>query len=169
MLKTAAANPERTCPDCSYRTSSPLASVCPVCNVPLVLQERTWGAVRRPVRTQSALHAEGQASSPSEVMVHDLSVFGARLAHREPLRPGRWYALALPRTDRPEPLALPVRILWSSVRRFDPGRDPGMIYHSGVEFRNLPPAVDRDLVAFLGGPGGTRPGPLQGTVAPLPE
>lgn len=169
MANMATANPERTCPDCSYRTSSPLASLCPLCNVPLILQERTWGSVRRPVRVQSALQAERQANSRSEVIVHDLSFFGARLAHGEPLRPGRWYALTLPRPDGPEPLTLPVRVLWSSVRRLEPGRQPGMMYHSGVEFRNLPPAADQDLVAYLGGPGGTRPGPLQGTVAPLPE
>ncbi len=168
-MATATLNPERTCPDCSYRTSSPRTSLCPVCNVPLLTQARTWAPVRRPLRVQLPPPGGGRAPDGFEVTVFDLTIFGARLALRDPLRTGRCSTLTIHRPDFPEALTLPVRVLWTSVRRTDPGHELGAVCHSGVEFRNLPAAVDRALASFLGGPGGTCGGPLQGTLTPLPE
>lgn len=168
-MKTATLSLEHACPDCSYRTNSPAATLCPVCNVPLIPQERTWVNGRQPLRTHLFMQAQPVGDRPIEVAVLDLSYFGARLALRKPLQTGQRYALTLPVPDGAQPLRLSLRVLSSGVRCPDTRCDPGMIHHSGVEFQNLPPAADRALAAYLGGPGGTCLGPLQGSVAPLPE
>ena len=162
-------NPERTWPDGSYRTNSPRTSLCPVCNVPLLTQARTSAPVRRPLRIQLPQPGGGLAPGRFEVTGFDLTIFGARLALREPLRTGPCYPLTVPRLGYPEGLTLPVRVLWTSVRCVDPGHEPGAACPAGVEFRNLPTAVDRALASVLGGPGGTCGTPLQGTLTPLPK
>ena len=168
-MKTATLSLESACPDCSYRTNSPAVTLCPLCNVPLILQERTWADGRQPLRTHLSMQTHALGNRPIQVAVLDLGFFGARLALREPLQTGRRYALTLPVPDGAQALRLSLRVLSSGVRCPDTRCNPGMIHHSGVEFQNLPPAVDRALAAYLGGPGGTCPGPLQGSVAPLPE
>ncbi len=169
MQKMATMNPERTCPDCSYRTSSPAASLCPLCNVPLVVRERAWAPVRRPLPVPCALQAADEPGGRMQVVVRDLSVRGARLEHRKPLRLGWTYLLRLPRKDQAEGLGVAVRVLWSSPRPIAPQGKPGPTYHSGVEFQDLAATVDRELTGYVEGPGETCPGPLQGSLAPLPD
>ncbi|HEY7677630.1 MAG TPA: hypothetical protein VIG69_11185, partial [Candidatus Methylomirabilis sp.] len=87
---------ERICPQCSYRTTLPVAELCPVCSIPLVLQERTWVPTRRAPRTVLNSPVKGRLDGRIGATILDLSILGARLEHGEPLRQGWRYILAVP-------------------------------------------------------------------------
>lgn len=159
-------NPERICAQCGYRTTLPEATRCPLCDVPLVLQERTWAPTRRAERTKLSPAVTGRLDGRFDATVLDLSIFGARLEHSEALRSGWRYVLSLPVTEDVLPLHLPVRVVWSRVQHAVRGRaQKGLLYQSGVEFRELAPEAKRELARFLGGVAETHPGPLLATVA----
>lgn len=159
--------PERTCPKCSYRTTLAVADLCPVCNVPLVLQERTWAPTRRAARTKLAPGVTGTLDDRLDVTVLDLSILGARLEHRVALRSGWRYVLSIPVKQDALPLQLLVRVVWTRVQRAQRIWDQaGMVYQSGVEFLEVSAEREQELAAFVGGAGGARPGPLRATVAP---
>ena len=163
-------NPERICPSCSYRTSVPTASLCPLCNLPLRLQERTWAPARRVPRTTLRPPLQGLVDRRIECLVLDLSIFGARLEHDKPLRSGRRYVLDLPVREDGSLLQLPVRVVWSRVERSHAGRgQEGSVYQSGIEFRGVFAAAERELTRFLGGIRGTHPGPLHATLGSPPD
>ena len=159
-------NPERICAQCGYRTTLPVATRCPVCDLPLAFQERTWAPTRRVERTQLSPVVKGHLDGRFDATVLDLSIFGARLEHSEALRSGWRYVLSLPVTEDGLPLHLPVRVVWSRVQHAERRRgQKGVLYQSGVEFRELSPEAERELARFLGGVAETHPGPLVGTVA----
>lgn len=62
---------ERTCQRCSYATSRPVL-VCPICEVPLVLQERTWA----PSRGEPWLRLPGKIRSTMGVRKADRAAEG---------------------------------------------------------------------------------------------
>jgi len=84
-----------------------------------------------------------------EAAALDLSVRGVRLEHREVMRPGQVYTLQfhLPASPLPQPLV--ARVVWSWVHRFEPGREPALVFHSGLEFLELPAASREALTALL--------------------
>ena len=158
--------PERICAQCGYRTTLPVATRCPMCDVPLALQERTWAPTRRVERTRLSQVVRGHLDGRIDVTVLDLSIFGARLEHREALRSGWRYVLSLPVSEEALPLQLPVRVVWTRVQHAERARgQTGMLYQSGVEFRELSPEAAQELARFLGGVAGSHPGPLLATVA----
>ncbi len=159
-------DPERICPQCSYRTTLSVGDVCPVCSVPLVLQERTWAPTRRAGQTKPSPLGTGKLDGRLEATVRDLNISGARLEHGHALRSGWRYILAIPLRQDALPLHLPMRVVWSRLQRVQRGAgSTGTSYQSGVEFRELSAERERDLAAFLGGIGETYPGPLNATVA----
>lgn len=159
--------PERSCPRCGYATTLPVAAACPVCNVPLVLQERTWlPSRRRAHRTALVPYVMGRVDDQFEATVLDLSILGARLEHTETLRSGWRYVLTLSISEETLPLSLPVRVVWSRVQRSERGRgQAGPVYESGAEFRDLPPETKQELAAFLDRRRNARPAPIVGMVA----
>ncbi len=156
---------ERVCPRCTYRTTRPVER-CPVCDVLLHQQERGWADARRVVRVQLPQGGvQGELDGQVAVTVLDLSPLGARLEHAEPLLPAQpcLLAFALPEAA---PLRLPASIVWSRAHLPEPGSgETKWLYHSGVEFRDVPPTLARDLGAYLARLG-NGPGSLPGTVAP---
>lgn len=159
--------PERSCPQCSYRTTLTVADRCPVCNVPLVLQERTWTPTRRAARTKLPPGFTGKLDDRLDVTVLDLSILGARLEHRAALRSGWRYVLSVPLKKDALPLQLLARVVWTRVQRAQRVWDQaGMVYESGVEFLELSAEREQELSAFLGGAGAVCPGPLPAKVAP---
>jgi hypothetical protein len=96
----------------------------------------------------------------------DLSSLGARLEHGEPLRQGWRYILAVPLREGAFPVHLPLRVVWSRAERTEQRQGKAeLIYQSGVEFQGLTAEDQQALAAFLGGIGGTCPGPLSATLA----
>ena len=159
-------NAERICAHCGYRTTLPAVTRCPLCDVPLDLQERTWAPTRRVERTKLSRVVTGHLDCRFDATLLDLSIFGARLEHREALRSGWRYVLSLPVSEGALPLYLPVHVIWSRVQHAARGRgQTGLLYQSGVEFRGLSPETEQALASFLGGVTGTHPGPLLATVA----
>ncbi len=159
-------NAERICARCGYRTTLPTATRCPLCDVPLQLQERTWAPTRRVERTKLSRMVTGHLDGRFDATVLDLSILGARLEHGEALRSGWRYVLSLPVSEGGLPLHLPVRVVWSRVQQAQRGRgQTGSLHQSGVEFQELSSEMEQELARFLGGVAGTHPGPLLATVA----
>ncbi len=158
-----------TCPQCSFRTRLPL-DLCPECHCSLVVLGRSWASPRRAPRVPVHPPARCEVNGKLEAAVLDVSPLGARIEHRETLRPGQPYLLTIPLVPDGPPRPLPARVVWSFVHRFEPRRDEkGLIFHSGVEFRNLTPTVERDLAAYVGSLGGSRPDPGPGAEASPPD
>lgn len=154
---------ERVCPRCAYLTTRPVDR-CPICDVPLRQQERAWTDPRRAVRVPLPPGVHGELNGQVPVTVLDLSPLGARLEHAEPLLPKHPYLLtfALPEAA---PLRLPGSIVWCRAHLFEPeSGETRWLYHSGLEFQDVPPAVAHDLSARLHRVAGG-PGSLPGTVA----
>lgn len=112
----------------------------------------------------------GELDGGVEAAVLEISPTGARVEHRQFLSPGGSYTLALPVAGDAACLRLPCRVIWTWVHRNEPGEgETGCIYHSGLEFLDLPPDVGRDLAAYLlGGIAAAHSGPLHGTLEPPP-
>lgn len=154
--------PERSCPQCAYATTLDVPALCPVCNVPLVARERTWAPTRRRApRTPLAPFLTGRMDDRFEATVLDLSPLGARLEHSDLLRSGWRYVLTLPLHEDAPSFSLSVRVVWTRVHRSGMGRGQvGVIYHSGVEFQEIPAEVGREVAAFLDGRRTRRSAPL---------
>ncbi len=159
---------ERTCPQCSYRTSRAV-SRCPVCEVPLLEQERSWTRSRRTPRLILIPPLRAELDGGLEVAVLEISSSGARLEHRQPLTPGDLSTLTLLVDPDAEALRLPGRVVRSWIHQLEEEGDPDPIYHSGLEFQDVPPEVVQSLAAYiLGGIANTHSGPLRGTLEPPP-
>ncbi len=79
----------------------------------------------------------GRARATLDVRLLDLSTTGARIAHRDQLRPGATFALQLPPTL--DALALSMRVIHSRVVGTEPSPAGAQIlrYESGVVFLGL--------------------------------
>jgi hypothetical protein len=100
---------------------------------------------------------QGDLNGQVPVTVLDLSPLGARLEHAEPLLP-RHPCLLTFAVPEAAPLRLPGNIVWTRAHLFEPeSGETKWLYHSGMEFHNVPPGVAQDLGAYLhrvaGGPG----------------
>jgi hypothetical protein len=86
-----------------------------------------------------------------EAAVLDLSDRGARIEHREVVRPGQVYVMELRLPGVSTLLRLSAYAVWSWVHRFQPGHDTGgIVFHSGVEFQGLAEGTRQALAEFLG-------------------
>ena len=140
---------ERVCPECGYRTTRP-ADLCPICNVALRSQGRGWLRRRRVGRVLLPAGVPGRLDDQVPVTVLNLSPQGACLEHAVPLLPVQPCILTLPLPDA-DPLCLPADIVWTKAEPVAPGdREAPPLYHSGLEFRDVPPSVARALDTYLG-------------------
>jgi hypothetical protein len=87
----------------------------------------------------------------TQVILVDLSVLGARVEHHVPLIAGAYSQLTFRWEDMP--LGIDCRIVRSRLERFSAGADGMTIYHSGLEFENVPAEtrarVKRMLAGFI--------------------
>ncbi len=140
---------ERVCPECGYRTTRP-ADLCPICNVSLRTQGRGWLRRRRVGRVPLPAGVPGTLDDQIPVTVLNLSPLGACLEHAEPLLPVQPCLLTLPLPDA-GPLCLPADIVWTQAQPVAPDGDGAQrLYRSGVEFRDVPPAMAQALDTYLG-------------------
>ncbi len=140
---------ERVCPRCMYRTTRPVDR-CPLCGVPLRHSERAWLRPRRADRLPLLPGVPGTLDDQMRVTVRDLSLLGARLEHAEPLLPALPCLLTIVPPEA-APLCLPAHVAWSRPYPFDQASSEAIaLYHSGVEFGDVPPAVTRALYEYLG-------------------
>jgi len=91
----------------------------------------------------------GEVTAQHAVQVRDLSVGGARLEHGVVLRPGESCLLRVILQDRP--LLLRARIVWSCVVGRVNGLGSPLVFHSGLQFQELPADGQNHLAAFLTG------------------
>ena len=167
-MKAETTSLERTCPQCSYRTSRAV-SHCPVCEVPLLEQERSWTRTRRTPRLILIPPLRAELDGGLEVAVLEISASGARLEHRQPLTLGALSTLILPVDPGAEALRLPGRVVRSWIQQMEEEGDPEPVYQSGLEFQDVPPEVVQNLAAYiLGGIATAQPEPLRGTLEPPP-
>jgi hypothetical protein len=111
----------------------------------------------------------GEVDGGLEVAVLEISAGGARLEHRHALTPGDPTTLTLAVDPEGEALRLPGRVVRSWVHQIDEGGETDMIYHSGLEFLDVPPDMAQCLAAYiLGGVASAQSGPLRGTLEPPP-
>lgn len=85
----------------------------------------------------------------TDVVLVDISVLGARVEHHVPLMAGAYSRLSFAWDDRP--IALECRIVRSRLERFSAGADGLTVYHSGLEFQDVPPAIKARLKEMIGG------------------
>lgn len=74
-----------------------------------------------------------------QVVLVDVSVLGARIEHHMPLTAGAHSQLSFTWDD--EPIETDCRIVRSRLERFSTGADGLTVYHSGLEFENMPSAT----------------------------
>lgn len=153
---------EGVCSRCGYRTNRAV-TVCPICEIPLTRQERSWSPSRRGPRIPLPPGVWGEVSGQLEVLVVDLSANGARLEHQGLLRPGHPCQLTLRLGTEAAARQLPARVVWSAVQRME--AQAGLVYHSGLEFRRLGPEVGQALSTYLRSIDPAAAGPLAGAVA----
>jgi len=92
----------------------------------------------------------GRMNYQHEVRAVNLSARGARLEHRQPLPPRGQCLISLPVGQQGAPLHLPARVVWSQVHHAEETAVvPGPLYHSGVEFQDLPVQDRWDLTVYL--------------------
>ena len=140
---------ERVCSRCSYRTTHHL-TLCPMCDIPLELHERTWHRVRRDPRVDLSPGVPGRVNHQLDVRATNLSARGARLEHHQPLPPRGQCLISLPLGQQGAPLHLPARVVWSQVHHGEGApATPGPLYHTGVEFQDLPVQDKWDLTVYL--------------------
>jgi hypothetical protein len=72
----------------------------------------------------------------TQVILIDVSVFGARIEHHVPLTTGSWTRLVFHWGD--EEIAVDAQIVRSRLERFSTGADGLTIYHSGIAFGEIP-------------------------------
>jgi hypothetical protein len=83
-----------------------------------------------------------------QVVLVDISVLGARIEHHMPLVAGAHTRLAFRWDD--EEIATECRIVRSRLERFSVGSDGLTVYHSGLEFEDVPPATKEQLKGLIG-------------------
>src|SRR6266849_1402100 len=84
----------------------------------------------------------------TEVVLVDLSVLGARVEHHTPLPSGNRARLTF--EIEGERIVAECRIVRSRLERFSVGSDGLTIYHSGLEFEDLPEASRDALKGIIG-------------------
>lgn len=84
----------------------------------------------------------------TQVVLVDVSILGARVEHHVPLMAGGHTRLSFVWED--QEISAEVRIVRSRLERFSVGADGLTVYHSGLEFENLSPAVRARLKAMIG-------------------
>jgi hypothetical protein len=91
----------------------------------------------------------GDLNGHVPVTVVDLSPLGARLEHAEPLLPKHPCLLTFAVPEGP-PLRLAGNIVWTSAHLVEPeSGETKWLYHSGMEFHDVPQAVADHLGAYL--------------------
>jgi hypothetical protein len=78
----------------------------------------------------------------------DLSLLGARIEHHMPLQAGGRARLSFQWED--EEIATDCRIVRSRLERFSVGADGLTVYHSGLEFENMPEDMKKRLKDIIG-------------------
>ncbi len=153
--------PEEVCPRCGYRPTGPVDR-CPGCDAPLRPQERGRADARRAARIPLSPGVRAEVDGQVAVAVLDLSPLGARLEHVGRLLPAQPCLLTFELSEV-SPLRLPATVVWTRahLREPEPGA-PRRLFHSGVEFSDVPPPMARELGACLDRVGGG-PGSLPGT------
>jgi hypothetical protein len=84
----------------------------------------------------------------AQVVVIDLSVLGARIEHASALAAGSTGRLAFRWED--EDISVDCRIVRSRLERFSVGADGLTVYHSGLEFMNVPAGIKAALKRMIG-------------------
>lgn len=102
---------------------------------------------RREPRVTLPETVKGEVSGGCEVLILDLSLGGARLAHTDILQPGATCFLRF--TLKESPIALTARIVWSSAMGRAP--DSVVLYESGLAFDKVSDAVRASLAVFFAG------------------
>ena len=83
----------------------------------------------------------------AQVLLVDVSVFGARVEHNVPLAAGGRATLRFQWND--EDVVAPCRIVRSRLERFSVGEDGLTVYHSGLEFESLAEETRSRLKAMI--------------------
>ncbi len=102
---------------------------------------------RRVQRVRLALPIVARLGSAQVVLV-DLSVLGARIEHHIALQAGSRGRLTFLWDD--EPISIDTRIVRSRLERFSVGADGLTVYHSGLEFQDVPEKERSRLKAMIG-------------------
>lgn len=85
-----------------------------------------------------------------EAKVLDLSIRGARIEHRDLVRPGQAYTLSIDLPRPHTPIHVVARTVWSVVLRIEPGAESTtMVYRSGLEFEGLTSGASQRIAEFL--------------------
>ncbi|HYM59440.1 MAG TPA: PilZ domain-containing protein [Thermoanaerobaculia bacterium] len=82
------------------------------------------------------------------VMLVDISVIGARVEHQVPLAAGGTARFSFAWED--QEVVTECRIVRSRLERFSVGADGLIVYHSGLEFREIPDSSRRLVNAMIG-------------------
>jgi hypothetical protein len=102
---------------------------------------------RRVQRVHLAHPVVARLGSASVVLV-DVSLLGARVEHNMPLQAGARARLSFTWDD--EELTIESRIVRSRLERFSVGADGLTVYHSGLEFEEVPTDTKARLKAMIG-------------------
>ncbi len=84
----------------------------------------------------------------TQVILFDVSIFGARIEHDVPLTPGSRTKLIFRWGD--ENIAVDCQIVRSRLERFSTGADGMTVYHSGLKFGEIPAPTRVRLKNMLG-------------------
>jgi PilZ domain len=84
----------------------------------------------------------------AQVLLVDISVLGARVEHHVPLPAGSYATFSFLWDD--DQIATHCRIVRSRLERFSAGADGLTVYHSGLEFENMPAETRARLKAMIG-------------------
>jgi hypothetical protein len=84
----------------------------------------------------------------AQVVLVDLSTLGARIEHHMPLQAGGRARLFFECED--EEISTDCRIVRSRLERFSVGADGLTVYHSGLEFENIPEEMKKRLKDVIG-------------------
>jgi hypothetical protein len=117
---------------------------------------------RRHPRVALPEAVEGEVGGRDEVLILDLSLGGARLAHTDALRPRASCILRF--TLNESPIAVAARVAWSSLVGRAPDGVP--LYQSGLAFKKISEPVRSSLAAFF--ERDTLPVALPASVGPPP-
>ena len=102
---------------------------------------------RRVQRIQLAQPLMGRLGATPVVLV-DISILGARVEHTVPLQAGARARLSFVWED--EEMTMEAHIVRSRLERFSVGADGLTVYHSGLEFEEMPVDVKARLKTMIG-------------------
>lgn len=83
----------------------------------------------------------------AQVVLIDVSTLGARVEHHTPLAAGAFASFSF--VWEGEEIAAQCRIVRSRLERFSVGTDGLTVYHSGLEFEEMPPEMRARLKAMI--------------------